>query len=260
MFEVQQRHHQTGGQTRTAGIGDAATGNGRDRTKQVQILDLLAQRIAVETEDFRDESSRAIWDDFSPPSFGFKKGKMDSYNWNSETFSLAGIKRYYGFVGNRIDNPDPAMIQAALMAQARREARGRLKIFLGAAPGVGKTYSMLESAQEKKREGVDVLVGLVETHGRKETQRLLDGLDVIPRKPVEYRGRIFQELDLEAVLARHPKLTAELAESLYGWVGEALRTAIGERFTIDPAKLAAFIKAAAAQTDQILKQNDLYGT
>jgi len=62
----------------------------------------------VETEDFRDESARAIWDDFSPPSFGFKKGKMDSYNWNSETFSLAGIKRYYGFVGNRIDNPDPA--------------------------------------------------------------------------------------------------------------------------------------------------------
>jgi beta-galactosidase len=62
----------------------------------------------VETEDFRDESSRAIWDDFSPPSFGFKKGRMDSYNWNSETFSLAGIKRYYGFVSNRIDNPDPA--------------------------------------------------------------------------------------------------------------------------------------------------------
>ena len=61
----------------------------------------------IETEDFRDEAARGIWDDYSPPSFGFKKGRMDSYNWNSETFALAGIRRYYGFAGNRIDNPDP---------------------------------------------------------------------------------------------------------------------------------------------------------
>jgi beta-galactosidase len=62
----------------------------------------------IETEDFRDEGARAIWDDFSPPHFGFKKGQMDSYNWNSETFALAGIRRYFNFVSNRIDNSDPA--------------------------------------------------------------------------------------------------------------------------------------------------------
>jgi len=62
----------------------------------------------IETEDFRDEAARGIWDDYSPPSFGFKKGRNDSYNWNSETFSLAGIRRYDNFVNNRIDNPDAA--------------------------------------------------------------------------------------------------------------------------------------------------------
>ena len=62
----------------------------------------------IETEDFRDEGARGIWDDFSPPHFGFKKGRMDSYNWNSETFALAGVRRYFGFVSNRIDNSDPA--------------------------------------------------------------------------------------------------------------------------------------------------------
>jgi beta-galactosidase len=62
----------------------------------------------IETEDFRDEGARGIWDDFSPPHFGFKKGRMDSYNWNSETFALAGVRRYFNFVSNRIDNSDPA--------------------------------------------------------------------------------------------------------------------------------------------------------
>jgi beta-galactosidase len=62
----------------------------------------------IETEDFRDEGPRGIWDDFSPPHFGFKKGPMDSYGWNSETFALAAVRRYYNFVSNRIDNPDPA--------------------------------------------------------------------------------------------------------------------------------------------------------
>jgi beta-galactosidase len=62
----------------------------------------------IETEDFRDEGARGIWDDFSPPSFGFKKGNMDSYGWNSETFALAGVRSYYRFASNRIDNSDPA--------------------------------------------------------------------------------------------------------------------------------------------------------
>ena len=94
----------------------------------------------------------------------------------------------------------------ALLAEAQREARGRLKIFLGAAPGVGKTYEMLSAAQARKRDGIDVVVGVVETHGRKETEALLTGLEVIARRQVEYRGRELEEMDLDALLARHPQL------------------------------------------------------
>jgi two-component system, OmpR family, sensor histidine kinase KdpD len=94
----------------------------------------------------------------------------------------------------------------ALLEAARREDRGRLKIFLGAAPGVGKTYEMLQTAQLRKREGIDVVVGIVETHGRPETATLLAGLEVIPRQSIEYRGHMLEEMDLDAVLARRPKL------------------------------------------------------
>jgi two-component system, OmpR family, sensor histidine kinase KdpD len=94
----------------------------------------------------------------------------------------------------------------ALLAVAQREHRGRLKVFLGAAPGVGKTYAMLQAAQLRRREGVDVLAGLVETHGRSETQALLAGLEALPRRRVEYRGTRLDEMDLDAILARHPQL------------------------------------------------------
>ena len=79
----------------------------------------------------------------------------------------------------------------ALLEAARREERrsGRLKIFVGAAPGVGKTYEMLQQARARKQDGYDIVVGVVETHGRKETQALLDGLEVVPRKRLEYRGQ-----------------------------------------------------------------------
>jgi two-component system sensor histidine kinase KdpD len=97
-------------------------------------------------------------------------------------------------------NPD------ALLRQAGRGGRGRLKIFLGAAPGVGKTYEMLLTAQAKQREGVDVAVAVVETHGRKETEALLEGLEVVPRRESDYRGRRIDEMDLDAVLARRPGL------------------------------------------------------
>src|SRR5579871_3708222 len=83
----------------------------------------------------------------------------------------------------------------ALLRQAAQEARGRLKIFLGAAPGVGKTYEMLETAQAKRRDGVDIVVGVVETHGRKETQALVEGLEVIPRQKIEYKGHSLDEMD-----------------------------------------------------------------
>ncbi|NLS04276.1 sensor histidine kinase KdpD [Rhizobium sp. P32RR-XVIII] len=94
----------------------------------------------------------------------------------------------------------------ALLEKARAEMRGRLKIFLGAAPGVGKTYEMLVSGRAKLADGVDVVVGVVETHGRKETQALLDGFEIIPRVAVNYKGRALEEMDLDAILARKPDL------------------------------------------------------
>lgn len=94
----------------------------------------------------------------------------------------------------------------ALLENAEREARGRLKIFLGAAPGVGKTYEMLVSGRARKSEGVDVVIGIVETHGRQETQALVDGLEAIARRNVEYRGHVLDEMDLDAILARRPQL------------------------------------------------------
>ena len=103
---------------------------------------------------------------------------------------------------SRTGRPSPD----ALLQEAQQETRGRLKIFMGAAPGVGKTFEMLSAAQARKREGADVVVGVVETHGRKETEALLDGLEAIPRRPVEYRGRTLHEMDLDALLARRPQL------------------------------------------------------
>ncbi len=94
----------------------------------------------------------------------------------------------------------------ALLASIDRENRGRLKIFLGAAPGVGKTHEMLMSGRARKAEGVDVVIGVVETHGRKETQALVDGFEVIPKAHVDYKGRHLDEMDIDAVLARRPKL------------------------------------------------------
>ena len=103
----------------------------------------------------------------------------------------------------------------ALLDAARQESRGRLKIFLGAAPGVGKTYEMLLSAQAKRREGVDLVVGIVETHGRRETEALLDGIESVPRRQVEYKGHSLSEMDLDGILARRPQLVLvdELAHS-----------------------------------------------
>src|SRR5271166_3844573 len=96
----------------------------------------------------------------------------------------------------------------ALLVEARKEdkSRGRLKVFLGAAPGVGKTYEMLLSARAKLLEGADVVVGVVETHGRAETQALLEGFEIIPRVKIDYHGHVLEEMDLDALLARRPQL------------------------------------------------------
>ena len=94
----------------------------------------------------------------------------------------------------------------ALLRQARREGRGQLKVYLGASPGVGKTFEMLSDAAGLSRAGVDVVIGVVETHGRAETAALTEGLEAIPRRLIAYEGRTLGEMDLDAILARRPKL------------------------------------------------------
>ncbi|WP_186395579.1 sensor histidine kinase KdpD [Stappia sp. TSB10GB4] len=94
----------------------------------------------------------------------------------------------------------------ALLEKAMQETRGRLKIFLGAAPGVGKTYEMLMSGRARKSDGDDVVIGVVETHGREETEALLQGFEIIPRAKVSYKGQHLEEMDLDAVLERRPQL------------------------------------------------------
>jgi len=84
--------------------------------------------------------------------------------------------------------PDPDVLLARVQAEDRQPERGKLKIFLGAAAGVGKTYSMLDAARLRRDEGIDVVVGVVETHGRIETEALLAGLEILPRRQMEYRG------------------------------------------------------------------------
>lgn len=109
-------------------------------------------------------------------------------------------------MGREHQRPNPDDLLARIQAEELREARGRLKIFLGYAAGVGKTYTMLEAAHERKAEGVDVVVAYVETHGRPETEALLQDLEVIACGQVEYRGRLLPEMDVDAVLARRPQL------------------------------------------------------
>lgn len=105
----------------------------------------------------------------------------------------------------------------ALLAAARREETGvgKLKIFVGAAPGVGKTYEMLLQARARRQDGYDIVVGVVETHGRKETEALLEGLETIPRRRIEYKGQWLEEMDLDAIIARKPQivLVDELAHT-----------------------------------------------
>ncbi len=112
--------------------------------------------------------------------------------------------------------PNPDEILARIQKEFRdKSGRGRLRIYLGAFPGVGKTYAMLNEAQRRETYGEDVVVGFVETHGRKATESILQGLEVIPRKRIEYQGVAIEEMDVEAVLKRHPAvcLVDELAHS-----------------------------------------------
>ena len=116
---------------------------------------------------------------------------------------------------NNDQRPDPDVLLEQLEAQERKASRGRLKIFFGASPGVGKTYAMLQAARQQLAQGVDVVAGLVETHNRTETARLLNGLETLSLRQTLHQGRTLSEFDLDAALQRHPQLMLvdELAHS-----------------------------------------------
>src|SRR5690242_655060 len=107
---------------------------------------------------------------------------------------------------NDRSEPDHRPSPEALLREASKEGRGRLKVFLGAAPGVGKTYEMLTQARHRKFDGTDVVIGVVETHGRVETDLLTKSLEKLPKKRILYKGRVLAEMDLDAILQRKPKL------------------------------------------------------
>src|SRR5487761_2130587 len=104
------------------------------------------------------------------------------------------------------ERPNPDTLLAAIQKEDARTQRGKLKVFFGMAPGVGKTYAMLEAARRELAAGRDVVIGYVETHGRKETDALTEGLPLVPRRSVEHRDVSLTEMDLDALLARRPQL------------------------------------------------------
>src|SRR5262250_3273898 len=104
------------------------------------------------------------------------------------------------------ERPDPDALLAKMKREETAASRGKLKIFFGMSPGVGKTYAMLQAARQKQVERCEVVVGIVETHGRKETEALLEGMPIMPRTHVDYRGTTLTEMDLDAILTWHPGL------------------------------------------------------
>ena len=111
--------------------------------------------------------------------------------------------------------PDPDLLLAKVNRHEQQARRGKLRIYFGSSAGVGKTYAMLVAARKLASESRNVLIGVIETHGRAETAALLEGLDQLPPKAIDYRGKALLELDLDAALARHPDLILidELAHS-----------------------------------------------
>ena len=102
--------------------------------------------------------------------------------------------------------PDPDALLHALRKEEEKAAKAKLKIFFGMCAGVGKTYDMLTAAHDAISKGIDVVIGIVETHKRPETEALVANLPIIPRKKIEYRDNVVEEMDLDAILARKPKL------------------------------------------------------
>lgn len=169
--------------------------------------------------------------------------------------------------------PDPD----ALLRAAAREGKGRLKVFLGAAPGVGKTYEMLSDGAARRDAGIDVVIGVVETHGRRETEDKVHGLEVVPRKRIAYQGHILDEMDIDAILARKPALALvdELAhtnapgsrhDKRYQDVEELLEAGIDVYSTLNIQHLeslndliASFTKVRVRETlpDRVIEDADL---
>jgi len=114
-----------------------------------------------------------------------------------------------------IDRPNPDELLAALAREEEKSKRGKLKIFFGMCAGVGKTYTMLQAAHIEKKKGSDIVIGYVETHKRKETEALVNGFEIIPRKAIEYKSTSVEEMDLDAIIARNPQivLVDELAHT-----------------------------------------------
>ncbi|MGN6620965.1 MAG: DUF4118 domain-containing protein [Sphingomonas sp.] len=174
-------------------------------------------------------------------------------------------------------DPDPRPDPEALLRAAVQEGRGRLKVFLGAAPGVGKTDEMLKQGAARRDAGVDVVIGVVETHGRADTQALIRGFTVMPRMPIDYQGRTLEEMDLDAILERRPQLVLvdELAhtnapgsrhDKRYQDVEELLAAGIDVYSTVNIQHLeslndvvASFTKVRVRETlpDRVLETADI---
>jgi two-component system sensor histidine kinase KdpD len=120
----------------------------------------------------------------------------------SSAFIISATTVYESGMKNNGKRPSPE----SLLARLEEGEQARLRVYIGAAPGVGKTYQMLEDAQQLKRQGVDVVVGLVETHGREETKEMIGDLERVPLRRIEYRGVTLEEMNVEAVMARHPAI------------------------------------------------------
>ncbi len=168
-------------------------------------------------------------------------------------------------VNDENQRPDPDELLRVMNREKEKAAKGKLKIFFGMCAGVGKTYEMLRSAHEVLRKGVDVVAGYVETHGRKETLQLLDGIPSIPRKHIFYRGTALEEMDLDAILERKPKLALvdELAHTnvpgsrhikRYQDVEELLNNGIDVYTTLNVQHLESRADTVAQITGSIIRE------
>src|SRR5262245_3653995 len=161
--------------------------------------------------------------------------------------------------------PDPDALLARMRQEERSPSRGRLHVFFGAAAGVGKTYAMLQAAHDRQKEGVDIVIGHVDTHGRPETTALLEGLQVLPPQEVTYRGRPLKEFDLDAALARRPRilLVDELAhtnvpgsrhERRFQDVEELLRAGIDVYTTLNVQHIESLNDLVAQVTGVVVRE------